>query len=82
MVTEGLTPEEMLAEEEEMEEVYNDDDEDELDYDPDFLEAVKRVIYGTESLLETVDSEWSEEVDAILEDIKEVRKAWPTDDDC
>lgn len=73
-MVEGLTPEEMPAEEEDkgIEEVSNSD----------FLNAVKRVIYGTESLLETVDIDWSDEIAAIVEDIKEAKELWPTKEGC
>jgi len=69
-----LSPEEMPAEEEEV-------DSDSA-YSPDFLDAVKRIIYGTESLLETVEEIWSDEAAAILEDIKEAKEAWPTKEGC
>lgn len=66
-----------ILDKEEVEEV-----EEAHDYtNDDFISAVKRIIYGTESLLETIDEDWSEEVEAIREDIEEARKLWPKKND-
>ena len=46
-------------------------------HDEDFLAAVKRFVYGFESLKETVPEVWSEEVQEIQSDIEEIRRLWP-----
>ncbi len=52
-------------------------EDEEAGFDKEFLAAMKRLVYGVESIMDTIPEAWTDERDEILHDIAEVRERWP-----